>query len=362
MWVLIFVVAGALACAVEIVVVYVLLSQPPDYSIALWIHAATVSALSVWTGTRLRRGWPDELEPSREVTWQVLLTTSVALVGPVGAIATLIGVAIYQRFKRTALPFSDWYGQLFPEHRITLAERIHEELTRTVEQQDQDGTKVVPFMDIIVHGTRTQKRVAIAMMSRAFQPDYAQPLREALKDTDSGVRVQAATAIATIENRFLEDSLRIEGEMGESPAAQSLLDAARHYDRYAFSGLLDEDRERRNRESALRCYRQYVEAEPEDMDARIAVGRLLLRDGQDDESCEWLAEAIAMGETGPQLNSWFMEALFQTRRFRALRRIARQEMARELDEDHVANPLRDSVVLWATGSFEAVSSSPQPDP
>jgi len=347
-WSVRFVLLGAAGALADSYAGYLLVGAAPRLVAAALVHAG-VLALLLAVSLRWWRagGLADAGDPAR-LYWQVLLVGAVAVTGPIGAFGVVLGLLVYRQFRRAATPFEEWYAELFPEEHRDLAERLYQELSGAI-QRSQKGSQVVPFLDVMAHGTRIQKQLAIGMMSRYYQPSFAAALRAGLADEDNSVRVQAATAIANIEDRFLNEALRIERRVERQGGAETLLDLARHYDRYAYSGLLDEDRERHNRERALATYRRYLERRPDDPGAQVAAGRLLLRLGEVRAACDWLAAARARFGGSPQLDVWYMETLYRLRRYSELRAIAAETAAGVADFESLAPVFRDTARLWLDG-------------
>ena len=235
---------------------------------------------------------------------------------------------------------------MFPESHHKLADRLYEELAVGV-GTGSGSEQVVPFVDVIDHGA--QKQIAIGLMSRQFQPSFAPALRAALNDPDNSIRIQAATAITNIENRFQTRSESLEDRGGSAggtagpKSQQYLLELAQHYDQYAFTGLLDPDRERRNREQALAAYRSYLEATPDDLGASVAVGRLLMRNGQVNEAVEWLGAARSRLGASLRIDTWYMEGLYALRRYREVRVLA---ASLDTNNPYLPGAFKNMVSLW----------------
>lgn len=337
--------AGVLAaggCALPALIA--LNAQPADLRGFATYHLLAIAIAALAMALAWRAGWLSRERPHERVMWHLVLLGAVAVLGLPGAAACLIGYLAHHFFARHSRPFQEWYHELFPEEQHELAERLHEELARTAHRQGQDA-EVVPFVDVIRHGKTAQKRIAIGLMSRHFRPEFSTALRLALADTENSVRIQAATAIAGVENRFLERMMSLRQDLERRESKALLLELARQYDRYAFCGLLDEDRERRNREDARRFFARYLELEPDDVEARVAYGRLLLKLGQHEAAREWFADTRARYGGSTRMDSWFMQTLYELRDFAALRELAR-DVARTLPEDMPA-VFRECVKLWA---------------
>ncbi|MEQ8663925.1 MAG: hypothetical protein RLW62_24155, partial [Gammaproteobacteria bacterium] len=242
------------AAAAGLPVLLELLREQPAWSSVYAIHGLTLvllgAHLALYARSRLRRrlgallasGTLRETEARRHLTargiFAVYLLVATAAFGAVGAAATAVAFLLYRRHARNSRTFEEWYRELFPERGRRIYERIYDELMLT-RRQRESRSEVIPFADVINYGSREQKQLAISMMSRHFEPVFAPVLKRALDDPDNSVRIQAATAITSLEGRFSDRSMELEGRIGRDPSPRHLIELARHLDRYAFSGLLD---------------------------------------------------------------------------------------------------------------------------
>jgi hypothetical protein len=135
------------------------------------------------------------------------------------------------------------------------------------------------------------------------------------------VRVQAATAVARIENAFLAKAMELEAAVREKPDEASVLRLAGIYDDYAFAGLLDKAREEECRQKAADGYRAYLRTRPDDQAVQLRLARLQLRRGRMEEA-EPLLRRLATVEGHSGAGLWLMECLFTQGRFAELRSLA----------------------------------------
>jgi hypothetical protein len=181
-------------------------------------------------------------------------------------------------------------------------------------------SKVVPFLDVIRLGTVEQKESVITVIADQFRPAFAIALQRALNDDEPAVRVQAATAVARIENTFLKQSMVLERACAARPEdADLLLKLARHYDDYAQSGLIDAGRVRRAREQALTSYERLIGMES--YSGLEASARILLQLGRPREAVARLEPCIIRGDPAPWVVALYAEGLYVLGRFRELREL-----------------------------------------
>jgi lipopolysaccharide biosynthesis regulator YciM len=194
----------------------------------------------------------------------------------------------------------------------------------------------------------------ITLVVTRFQPAFSPVLRMALRDENSAIRVQAASAMTKVENRFFERTFdlvkKAERNPGD-PAAQLAL--ARHYDSYAFAGILDE-----NRENAVRAYRNCLALQPGDLDVQIELARLLVRKGDYSEAVEWLDSLLRRGGLSSHVAAWYMECLFRLARHEDLRVFCRTHGADLIERGNLTPELIDVLHLWRLPEAGAAELNP----
>jgi tetratricopeptide (TPR) repeat protein len=294
----------------------------------------------------------------RDSRFMLLLGITTAVLGIFGAAGTLLTTILHFWHLRIAQSFAEWFATIFPRFDRTRPEDIYDNIMFGRDDTATDYS-VMPFQDVMAIGSESQKREAISRMTARFDPSFAPAFRRALSDSSNSIRVQAATAVARIENQFLERLMRISDVARRHPKDPNVkLALAEHYDNYAFTGILDDERERLNRRRAIEHFREYLDIKPNDISARIKVGRLLLRDSAPDEAANWFQACMHDGYSSDSLQIWFIEALYACGRFDELRVRARSFLSR-LDPYREARPeLAESVKLWAgAGAFQPTQSA-----
>ncbi len=308
--------------------------------VAVLLHLLLLVALFFWQ----RKWFHCEGGVKRRTVYLLLIST--ALFGPVGVAGTLLAITLHACYKRTTTRFDEWYAGLFPKeprNEIT-------ELTDFIEAHRRLNGTAVPdsFRDILASGSLQEKRDAIVLISNHFCPEFAPALRNALLDQDNSIRVMAASSIARIENRFLEKAIQLDREAANAPDdIDVLLRQARLYDDYAFTGLLERDREEANRKKAGQIYRKIIKLQPENYPATLGLGRLLIRAGKVRVAAEWLKQTLQFRKGEPQLVLWYAESLYRLRRYRELRRLLREHGSSLLEGPGRQRPqLADVIQVW----------------
>ena len=242
--------------------------------------------------------------------------------GIFGAAGSLLSIFLTLLYNSFSLPFSEWYRTIFPKIDPTHEEALYEMITSGKDEHSRTY-HVASFHDIMALGSESQKRRGLSRMTDHFQPTFAAAYKLALKDPSNAIRVQAASSITRIENQFSSMLIRVERLEAKHPKDPLVkLGLARFYDGYAFTGLLDRERENENRIKALHKYKEYLEMKPDDIAARIEAGRLLLRSGEYQQVITLFNDCINAGYGNDTLRLWLLEALYEAGQYGELRRQA----------------------------------------
>jgi len=273
----------------------------------------------------------------------LLLAVTTPLAGPIGPAGVGVTMVLGNWFARRAQSFEDWYESLFPVEE-TDAGREVALLVKGINALPNGETNVLPLNDILSFGSFAQKQAAVTLMTKYYRPDFAPALHKALSDETNAIRVQAATAMAKIESEFLERSMRLAKAAAEAPDDPRQLAAlAAHHDAYAFSGVLDPKLEEETRQKAVAAFRRLIELEPENIEARSAVGRLLVRQHRFAEAADWYGRWRA--ETWPVATRlWHAEALYALGRYADLRTLSALTVN---GGDSIAPKTAGTLKLWA---------------
>jgi len=326
------------ATIVEAGILYFLYERLGPAWIAAVMHALAVALLGVGAWKVRPNGGH-----SRYLVLVFVTTTFLSIFGPLG---TMLAMLLHVHFRRNATPFEEWYASLFPDHFDAPSEKLYEMLTRGLADSAKQQN-VTSFTDVLQYGSIEQKRAVISLLTRDFKPEFAPALQSALSDSNPAVRVQAATAAASIENAFLERAMELEqAAKAASGDYVAQLEVARHFDNYAFSGILDGDRQAENRRKAEECYRKALDLEPTLADALLGVGRLMVRTDRLAEAARWFESGFAKGILRPSELAWYMEAVFRLGDFDRLRYAVAGFGDDLLADTAISDRLRDVIMAW----------------
>ncbi len=288
----------------------------------------------------------------------MLLFITTFFTGVFGAVGTVFTIIMYLWHARFSIPFSEWFQFIFPSDIPSEPELVYEDIIIGRDESAKTYS-VIPFLEVLDFGTPAQKREALSRMTANFHPAFARAFGKALHDNNNMIRVQAATAITKIENIFLEKLMKLSSlyeQYASDPAVIKAL--AEHYDDYAFTGILDPERERSNRKHALKYYREYLKLDTHNIDVRTHIGRLLLRDDKAIEAADWFQRCAQEGHSNEPMVIWYMEALYAAKRFDELRRVAPGALAYAESQRSSFPDLIESARLWS--SHGTPTSTPTP--
>jgi len=335
---------GVLALAAETALAYALVEQSAPALQVVAGHAVVSALLVAAAWYRIRRG--------RDARLDTLLAWTTMVTGPLGPASVLAIAALMPWFARSARPFDEWYADLFPDEDQDASDRLYERIVTGREEAVVDTSSLSSLTDMLLTGSTPTKQAVVALLARRFRSDFAPALAMALSDPEPTVRVQAATAAATIEERYHNRRVEIEDTTRALPQdAKTWLTLARHLDDYAYAGVLDPDRQLQTMQDAQAAYERAETLGADDPSAiKLARGRLLLRIGKIEEAETLLASVIGTVDD-PRAAMWQAECLFRLRRFNDLRRhLDHPDLAElALDPRHAA--LGPAINLWHIGEL-----------
>jgi polysaccharide biosynthesis protein PelE len=307
------------------------------------VHALCAVGASHWA-------WRSAVPPRRQA---VLLAVTTLALGPVGALGTLLSVCLEAIFRPYASPFTEWYDRIFAEEDELENDAFLQRLA--IGGDPVSGSiQLTSFRDILAFGTIDQKQAIIALIARRFTPAFAPALRLALEDPIAAVRVQAAAAAASIENRYAQHSIELTREAELHPhSLDAERDLARHYADFAQSGLVEQQRATEAADQALTHFDKVLARQPSDGEALVATARLLLDKSEAREAVKRLERAIAASGVTAATASLYVEALLQLGRFTDVHRAARAWAGRFRAGDREAERLNAALNLWVQKAVHA---------
>ena len=306
--------------------------------IPILIHLAISTVTAMITYAQYRNGMDVQ-----HLAILSIVSFVTGIFGSLGALFGFIGTVI---FRNRAHHFKEWYETIFPTDQVSESQYIYDAIVEGLDENPRTYG-VMPFVDVMRLGSENQKRRALAKMTSRFSPRFSPAFKIALSDSSNTIRVQAATAVAKIERDFMRKLERIEEARARKPNDPALIMAlAKFYDDYAFTGVLDPELEKLNRERAINTYKSYLQQDPNSPEAWIAIGRLLYRNRQWEEAAEWFRHALDRGWKVNNMVLWYFECLFRLGQFRELRRAVLEHGRGITGQEELPKDVRDAVSLW----------------
>ncbi|MEM1282897.1 MAG: hypothetical protein AAGG81_05015 [Chlamydiota bacterium] len=179
-----------------------------------------------------------------DIKFHTLNAVVLTFLGPFSLVIALLTLTFFYLFIKFLPPLKQLLKELNPDVSRSLGELCYQEVM-TAGATRPGKERVVPlnYYDIVELGTTKQKQQAIAKILRHFHPGFAPILFALINDEVSCIRVLAATAINTIDQKYTELALTQEKIIEKFPENfQELKKLAMILETYLSLNILDEDR------------------------------------------------------------------------------------------------------------------------
>jgi polysaccharide biosynthesis protein PelE len=335
-----------IAALLEWGALYGKLQQHWGWEMVLIAHLGAILLLSLWVTAlwRIRH----------EIRAAILVLILTAVTGPFGTLTGLCLLVFLALFSQDTISFLQWLKALFPEESVERSVALYQRLAAGWDDFS-DKRRIMTFQDAIALGTVQQKREALAKISRFYRREFAPALMAALHDANNAIRVQAATVIAKFEQEYMSRFMALSRQHQQRPEdPDTLLKLAQQADAYAYSGILDPQRERDFRETAIRHYQSYLDQQPSDPQTRLALGRLYVHTRQPEQAYRVLEAVFTQDHAQPlNLVMWMIETLYYLRRYDEIDALIAPyvDTLDAVPADGTGYPLiiRDTIRLWQHG-------------
>jgi hypothetical protein len=288
--------------------------------------------------------------PRRQALLHAMMATAM---GPAGSAGCFLCCVLELGFRPQARPFSEWFASIFPDEEADGHDAFLE-LLRTSEDPLRNSLRITSFRDTMATGTIDQKQALLGLIARRFSPPFAPALHQALHDPVPAIRVQAASAAASIEARYAHRTFELSQKSTKSGGKRDdVLALAEHLVEFADSGIAEASRTDEARKAALSSYNQLLAAHPNDSEVLIASSRLLLHFGDAAEVAKRIRLATQLTGTTTEVASLHMQALFQLNRFDDIRKLARHWLPVSQGNDRDAQRLRAALRVWSGDTTRA---------
>jgi polysaccharide biosynthesis protein PelE len=306
------------------------------------IHLTTVGCLLVWTYRQHRR--------QRDVKLPLLMVILTATTGPFGASIALVSLIFLVFYSKSGTSFLTWLTALFPEEKVERSIELYQRLSAGWDDFS-DKQRIMTFQDAISLGTVQQKREALAKILRYYKREFAPALMKALHDPNNAIRVQAATVVAKFEQEYMSHYMELSRRVEAHPDdADLLLKMAQQADAYAYSGILDDERERNFREIAKGHYETYLRQVPDDAEAGFALGRIYIHLREAESAYQILKRLMAKKENqAPNLVMWLIESLYYLKKFNELKEMAELVPSAATSDSDSPFIIQETLKIWKHG-------------
>lgn len=332
------IIVGFIAAVVESILFTILAKKLGNIFFILVFHVGLVFLLSLWVKWRQRH--------ESGVRIALLLTVSTAFLGAFGAVGTFVSVFVYYLFQKTSRSFMEWYKDIFPDDddSETALHELHLNLI-SGRENPEIAASVTSFTDVLKRGSSKDKLAAIQVINRNFKPHFAPALKIALQDSDPMIRVQAASAIASLERTYTNSQQELEKEHEKKGTYKTLIALAVHHDAYGNLGVLDQDRAAENRKQALDYYMEAFQQKPDDEKVAFAIGRLLVKLERHQDAVDWYKKLLSQNKVTPEIVGWTIESLFKLKSYDELRSFLSQYDS-VIEKEKLHESVQGFIDLW----------------
>jgi len=321
--------------------------------IALALHLLCASSFL------LLRAWYKKIEENNafpEIAFLFVLT-----LGPVGALGMAVTLSLYAHYRKKSTPFDIWYKKLVPQHSTTEQERSMERFLSLSKDNDFQNMPPTPFADVLSSGNQSEKRSMLTLMLRNYHSSFAPIFLQALNDSDSAIRVYAASMVSRIADNFHTENIELEKRKLDKPSdLKNLYQLAKHYDERATAGLSDEESLRQFRKKAQYLYVQLYKMQPSNIRVRWLLGRLLLRYGKHIAAANVFEGVLKLLDSKNEIADpfqlvWYWQCLYEQSRYAKLRQQI-QKYRHQIPEDSILQlTVIENIDVWISPDSAAVT-------
>lgn len=307
----------------------------------------------------LLRSWYKEIEENNalpEIAFFFVLT-----LGPLGAVGMILTLLLYAHYRKNSTAFEIWYKELVPQQVRTEQERLIEQFILLGKDAKYQYMDPVPFADVLSSGDQSAKRAMLTLMLRNFHPSFSPVFHQALNDSDSAIRVHAASVITRIKENFQVENMKLEKRRLNRPSdLENLIRLAKHYDERATAGLSDEESLEQYRQKARGLYEQLHKKSPSDITILWLWGRVLLRSGEFIEAAKMFENALDLLDAKKEVADpfqlvWYLECLYERSRYIKLRQQIKK-YRNQIPEDSILQlTVIDNIDLWIDNPPEVLT-------
>jgi hypothetical protein len=199
---------------------------------ALAVHVAVVAVLLARVRVAQQAG--------EDTSAAILMMMTTAVVGPLGALGSLVVFALAPTTPKPSRLLADWYSHIARSMETSDAMRIADQVSsgRAI---DLSARAPGSFVALMEQNGLSEQQNALGLIARRFDLDYLSALQAALKSTEPVIRVQAAAVAASIREQLARNAHQLMAQADESQLSLGgLLHCFSRLERCHSSGLMEE--------------------------------------------------------------------------------------------------------------------------
>jgi tetratricopeptide (TPR) repeat protein len=290
------------------------------------------------------------------IRFLIITTLFLALMGPFGAAMSFAIIILYGGYALVVDPASELMKTLMPSIIKTKSSAVYDRIHYGLDIYDVTADPV-SIHEVIKFGSVTQKIKAIEKMLRFYHPEFISVLQLALADPNHSVRIMAATAILSLEDRFHKLYVALEKKYSDNPNdPESILALADHCYEYAHATVFDEVLLDKMKHLAIEKYLEYLSLRPNDVQAGMKLAQMFYDLG-DFEAAEDVAEKLAGTDESLTADVFLllMRIYYEKKEYGKIHRFCADHYSRIIElADRVGHiDLMDTLFLWGGDAIAA---------
>lgn len=279
----------------------------------------------------------------------IILFSSCFILGSVIYIGIFNTRFLFDKSKRLAPKLVGKADFLFfKAKRETLSDRVDGGLEDVNEYDDIDF-----YLDIIRYGNINQKTIVLNNGLNFYKPEFAPIFKVAINDESNMIRVQAATALTKIKERYAKEISKVQKKVLDKNGKilnykeKTIRSSIKSYLSYYQSGILDQE-EIKNICLKILGYYDKIDAEKYNIKDLEIMADLHVRISNYDKAYKILKKIFREKEGISQLSIFnYMKTFFYLGKFDSLRKFATLYRGKLNQDDPISVMINDSTILWA---------------
>lgn len=274
---------------------------------------------------------------------------SVLIFGPFA----LFGVAITFFLPGQKHIAEDFREYLSADMVFSPTERLKYGITQNYWIGEKHKT-ISPFVDIMRGDNAQMKRSTIDKVIQHPNKYSRNILNLGLLGEDQDIRFYAASGMILLNDTFMNSFKELYKEIEMEPEnPENYLKLAKAYDRYCYLELPEKEDIPKYYQKIEGAYRKVLAINPDDEDALIGLGRVLLKERKTAEAEQILKQGITLYGQYSAFFPWYLEVLSIRKRFSEIQQLA---FAYDLNKNKISKQYRSVLLYWKNAKKEITAS------